>query len=123
MTDQQTPTPPPPFDPNAEHQAKPHLRAVRGFPVQGSTPDGQQVQMMGLADQRQISDKMVATIPAAQQVLPLMDGTRSVDDIAAAVKRAEEVGAMVAYPPTRQGTAGMFAIVIHDSVQHGFWQK
>ena len=86
MTDQQTPTPPPPFDPNAEHQAKPHLRAVRGFPVQGSTPDGQQVQMMGLADQRQISDKMVATIPAAQQVLPLMDGTRSVDDIAAAVE-------------------------------------
>lgn len=88
MSDAQArnPNPPPPFDPNQAHQSRPKLRAVRGFPVHGEGPDGKKVQLMGLADQRQISDKMVATIPAAQQVLPLMDGTRSVDDLLAAVE-------------------------------------
>lgn len=61
--------------------------------------------------------------PLAEHESPTMRTYLAVDDIAAAVKRAEEAGAMVAYPPTRQGKAGMFAIVIHDSVQHGFWQK
>ena len=71
-----TQPPAPKFDPKAAHQCKPKLRAVRAFPanVQGQ-------QAMGLADARQISDRMVVTSPAFQAVLPLMDGTRSVDEI------------------------------------------
>jgi predicted enzyme related to lactoylglutathione lyase len=36
----------------------------------------------------------------------------AVEDIQQAVKKAEEHGATVAYPPTRQGQPGTFAIVI-----------
>lgn len=36
---------------------------------------------MGVADARQISRKVVFTSPAAQQILPLMDGTRTLDEI------------------------------------------
>jgi len=37
--------------------------------------------MLGLADARQISDKMVVLPMAAQHLLPLMNGERSVGDI------------------------------------------
>ena len=47
----------------------------------------------------------------------------AVDDIARAVNAAEEAGAVTAYPPTRQGQRGTFAIVIHGGVQHGLWQR
>jgi predicted enzyme related to lactoylglutathione lyase len=46
----------------------------------------------------------------------------TVEDIQRAVKDAEDLGATVAYPPTRQGQRGTFAIVIHGGVQHGLWQ-
>lgn len=77
-----TQPPAPQFNPAATHQQKPKLRAVRAFPanVQGQ-------QAMGLADARQISDKMVVTSPAFQVVLPLMDGSRSVDEIVAQIGR------------------------------------
>lgn len=75
------------FDPSAAHQQTPKLRKVRGFPVQGQRPDGQQVTLLGLADAQQISGKVVATAPAFQVVLPLMDGNRSVDDIVTEVGR------------------------------------
>ena len=61
--------------------------------------------------------------PLASHETPTMRTYLAVDDIYEAVKCAEDVGATVAYPPTRQGSAGMFAIVIHDDVQHGLWQK
>lgn len=75
MSDPAAPTPPA-FDPNAPHQAKPKLRQIKGFPsqVQGKPA-------MGVADARQISRKVVFTSPAAQQILPLMDGTRTLDEI------------------------------------------
>jgi hypothetical protein len=38
----------------------------------------------------------------------------AVGDIQQAVKKAEEQGAMVAYPPTRQGKRGTFALVRAD---------
>ncbi len=75
MSDPAAPTPPA-FDPDAPHQQKPKLRQIKGFPAQVK---GQQA--MGVADARQISRKVVFTSPAAQQILPLMDGTRSLDDI------------------------------------------
>ncbi|MDF1810394.1 MAG: AmmeMemoRadiSam system protein B [Phycisphaerales bacterium] len=82
MTD--TPPPaekPPVFDANAEHQNRPKLRKVRGVPVPVNTPDGKQTNMLGIADAQQISMKMVVTHPAFQMVLPLMDGTRDIDQI------------------------------------------
>ncbi len=61
--------------------------------------------------------------PLAEHESPTMRAYLAVEDIAAAVKAAEERGAMVAYPPTSQGTHGSFAIVIHDGVEHGLWQQ
>jgi len=72
----------PPFDGSKPHHAKPKLRPVRGFPAQM----GEQ-QVLGLADARQISSKVVFTMPAAQLILPLMDGNRSVDEIVSQIGR------------------------------------
>ena len=77
----QQPQPFPPFDPKAEHQNRPRLRPVRGFPANAQNERGEQVQMLGLADATQISDKVCLMAPAVQLVLPLMDGTRDVDQI------------------------------------------
>lgn len=71
------------FDPFQPHQNTPKLRAVRGFPVQ--LQNGQQA--MGLADARQISDRMVVAAPAFQVILPLMDGTRTAEQIVAEIGR------------------------------------
>lgn len=77
----------PRFDPSAPHQQRPKLRPVRGFQLQAKGPDGEVHPMLGLADVRQISDKMVATSPAAQVILPLMDGSRGLDQIVGEVGR------------------------------------
>ncbi|MBY0308510.1 MAG: hypothetical protein K2Q09_07185, partial [Phycisphaerales bacterium] len=74
MTFQQQ-LPPPPFS-GAPHQQKPRLRPVRGFPARAQTPDGKVVDMLGLSDASQVSDKVCVVVPAVQMVLPLMDGTR-----------------------------------------------
>ena len=58
--------PTPKFDPNAAHMRRPKLRPVRGFPVQGQGPDGKPLQLMGLADARQIASKVIFTMPAAR---------------------------------------------------------
>lgn len=77
----------PTFDPSASHQQKPKLRKIRGFPLPMQGPEGKQLMMLGLADAQQISDKIVATQPASQAILPLMDGTRSIDDLVSEVGR------------------------------------
>jgi AmmeMemoRadiSam system protein B len=79
MTEPQPPVPPV-FDPAAAHQQRPKLRAIRGFPAQ----HGEQT-LLGLADARQISDEVVFTSPAAQVILPHLDGKKDVDGIVAAV--------------------------------------
>ena len=61
--------------------------------------------------------------PLAAHEQPIMRSYLAVEDIQKAVKKAEEHGAMVAYPPTRQGQRGTFAIVIQGDVQHGLWQR
>lgn len=71
----------PKFDSSAPHMQRPKVRQLRGFPVNGTDPAGKQVTMLGLADARQISDQMVVTAPAVQTLIPLMDGSRSVDEI------------------------------------------
>ncbi len=75
------------FDPSKPHLQRPRLRPVRGFPAQGQGPDGKPVMMLGLADARQISDRMVVTLPASQFILPLLDGTRDLDAVISEVGR------------------------------------
>ncbi|MCC6228337.1 MAG: AmmeMemoRadiSam system protein B [Phycisphaerales bacterium] len=74
--------PAPKFDASLPHQARPKLRPVRGFPAQM----GEQM-VLGLADQRQISERVVFMAPAVQLILPMMDGNRTVDQIVAEVGR------------------------------------
>lgn len=88
--DQPTPTPggqQPAFDPTAPHMARPRLRRVRGFAMPVKGPDGKQQTLLGIADAQQISDRVVATAPAFQVVLPLMDGSRDLPQIVAEVGR------------------------------------
>lgn len=61
--------------------------------------------------------------PLAAHEQPIMRTYLAVDDIHHAVKTAEALGAIVAYPPTQQGPRGTFAILIHGGVQHGLWQR
>ena len=61
--------------------------------------------------------------PMAAHEQPVMRTYLAVEDIEQAVRAAEQSGATVAYPPTRQGTHGTFAIVITGDVEHGLWQR
>lgn len=60
--------------------------------------------------------------PLAAHERPIMRTYVAVEDIERAVKKAEEAGATIAYPPTRQGDQGTFAIVIQGEVEHGLWE-
>ncbi|HCT46731.1 MAG TPA: AmmeMemoRadiSam system protein B [Phycisphaerales bacterium] len=73
----------PQFNSEAQHQNQPKLRRVRGVPVPVNGPEGKQITMLGIADSQQISTKMVVTHPAFQTVLPMMDGSRTIDQIVA----------------------------------------
>jgi predicted enzyme related to lactoylglutathione lyase len=61
--------------------------------------------------------------PLAAHEEPIVRTYLAVEDIQQAVKQAEDSGATIAYPPTRQGQRGIFAIVIQGDVQHGLWQR
>lgn len=61
--------------------------------------------------------------PLAAHETPIERTYFAVEDLQRAVKEAEAAGAVVAYPPTRQGKRGSFAIVIQGDVQHGLWQR
>ena len=60
--------------------------------------------------------------PLAAHEQPIIRTYLAVEDIQQAAKKAEDAGATIAYPPTRQGQRGTFAIVIHGGLQHGLWQ-
>ncbi len=61
--------------------------------------------------------------PLAEHEQPIVRTYLAVEDIEEAAKQAAALGAVIAYPPTRQGQRGTFAIVIHGGVQHGLWQR
>ena len=61
--------------------------------------------------------------PMSAHEQPIMRSYVAVENIQQAVEKAEEHCATVAYPPTRQGQRGTFAIVIQGDVQHGLWQR
>jgi predicted enzyme related to lactoylglutathione lyase len=60
--------------------------------------------------------------PLAAHERPVVRTYLAVEDIEGAAREAEAAGAVVAYPPTRQGRRGTFAIVIEGGVEHGLWQ-
>lgn len=60
--------------------------------------------------------------PMAAHEAPIVRVYTVVEDIERAVKEAEGKGATVAYPPTKQGKRGTFAIVISGGIQHGLWK-
>lgn len=66
----------------APHQLKPKLRPVRGFAAQHENQT-----LMGLADARQVSDKVVMTVPQFQIVLPHMNGQNDLEAIVRTVGR------------------------------------
>jgi len=61
--------------------------------------------------------------PLAEHERPIIRTYLEVEDIGAAVKEAEAAGAVVAYPPTRQGDTGTWAIYSLGDVQLGLWQR
>ena len=86
---------------------------------------GPQVQDLGGARVAEKADGGMIGVraPLAAHEQPIIRVYFAVDDIEAAVKAAESAGAVIAYPPTRQGETGTWAIYILDGIQHGLWQR
>ena len=61
--------------------------------------------------------------PLAEHEAPIVRTYLTVDDIALAVERAEKAGATLAYPPTKQGDTGTWAIYVAGELQFGLWQR
>lgn len=61
--------------------------------------------------------------PLADHEQPIIRPYLVVDDIERAISQAESKGAVVAYPPTRQGDTGTWAIYIVGDLQVGLWQR
>ena len=61
--------------------------------------------------------------PLAEHEQPIIRTYLEVEDITRAVKEAEASGAVIAYPPTRQGDTGTWAIYFLGDVQIGLWQR
>lgn len=74
--------PTPPVFSNAPHQVRPKLRPVRGFAAQHENQT-----LMGLADARQVSEKMVFAAPQFQVVLPHLNGKNDLETIVKNVGR------------------------------------
>jgi predicted enzyme related to lactoylglutathione lyase len=60
--------------------------------------------------------------PLADHEQPVIRPYFAVDDIVQAVAKVEAEGATVAYPPTRQGDTGTWAIYLVGDLQIGLWQ-
>jgi predicted enzyme related to lactoylglutathione lyase len=61
--------------------------------------------------------------PLAEHEQPIIRTYLEVDDIAKAIREAEAAGGVVAYPPTKQGETGTWAIYFLGDVQFGLWQQ
>ena len=61
--------------------------------------------------------------PLAEHDQPITRTYLEVEDIAKAVEEAEAAGALIAYPPTRQGDTGTWAIYILGDAQIGLHQR
>lgn len=85
---------------------------------------GQPVADLGGARVAEASDgsRIAVRGPLADHDLPIVRTYLAVDDITKAVRDAEAAGAVIAYPPTKQGDTGTWAIYILGGVQLGLWQ-
>jgi predicted enzyme related to lactoylglutathione lyase len=61
--------------------------------------------------------------PLADHEQPIIRTYLEVDDISEAIEEAEDAGAVIAYPPTKQGDTGTWAIYILGDIQFGLWQR
>ncbi len=61
--------------------------------------------------------------PLAEHEQPIFRTYLEVADIAKAIKDAEAAGGVVAYPPTKQGDTGTWAIYFLGDLQFGLWQR
>jgi predicted enzyme related to lactoylglutathione lyase len=92
---------------------------VHGLSFGAPDPDLGQARVATTADGSLVGIRS----PLATHEQPIIRTYVAVEDIERAAKAAEESGALIAYPPTRQGQRGVFAIVIQGDVQHGLWQR
>jgi hypothetical protein len=86
---------------------------------------GPEVADLGQARVAKASDGSLIGVraPLAEHEKPIVRTYLEVQDIEKAVKDAEAAGGVVAYPPTRQGDTGTWAIYIFGDIQHGLWQR
>ncbi|MEA2145456.1 MAG: hypothetical protein QOG59_1043 [Solirubrobacteraceae bacterium] len=94
------------------------LESIHGLSFGPPDPDLGQARVATQADGAAIGIRK----PLAAHERPITRTYFAVNDIQHAMKNAEESGAAIAYPPTRQGNQGTFAIVIQGDVEHGLWQ-
>jgi predicted enzyme related to lactoylglutathione lyase len=88
-------------------------QGIHGVSFGPPDPDLGQARVASQADEGLIGIRK----PLAAHEQPIMRAYLAVEDIQQAVKTAEESGAVIAYPPTRQGNHGTFAIVIQGDVE------
>ena len=86
---------------------------------------GPEVQDLGQARVAETANGVLVGVraPLAEHEQPIVRIYFAVDDISKAVKAAEAAGAVIAYPPTKQGETGTWAIYILDGTQYGLWQR
>jgi hypothetical protein len=95
------------------------LQLIHGVEFGPAVPALGNARLASLADGTRIGVRA----PMAGHEQPIVRTYLRVEDIHAAVAAAEEGGAMIAYPPTKQGDTGTWAIYIQGGVQHGLWQE
>ena len=86
---------------------------------------GPEVQDLGRAQVAKTPNGVLIGVraPLAEHEQPIVRAYFAVDDITKAIKAAEAAGAVIAYPPTKQGETGTWAIYILDGIQYGLWQR
>lgn len=86
---------------------------------------GPEVADLGQARVAQAPDGSLIGVraPLAAHEEPIVRTYLEVENIEEAVRRAEAAGAAIAYPPTRQGDTGTWAIYLLGGVQCGLWQE
>ena len=84
-------------------------------------PPGPDLGQARVADQTDGS-RVGVRAPLAEHEQPIVRTYAAVEDIGRAIQDAEAAGGMVAYPPTKQGDTGTWAVYILGGLQHGLWQ-
>ena len=95
------------------------LERVQGLSFGPEVPDLGQARVSEAPDGSLVGVRK----PLAEHEQPIVRTYLAVDDIEKAIREAEDAGAMIAYPPTRQGDTGTWAIYILGEIQHGLWKR